>query len=720
MNFKTAIAKMSKKSEDFRGVILCLLFLILSSIMANSQESHSKIIGNTDPHSLSSHQTSDGGYLLASYSTAFGMGYNGVNVIRFDGDMDTLWAKNFKFQIDQWDESIYKVAITETSNGEFVLTFSCGYDIDYYNLHEHHTTVLWLDANGNIIELNRTPILNQKLVSSKIIESSNGDILISANRPDSTFNILNVSGVFSAVEYSNDRLLEVFDFVEKSNGNYLLVGRVDNGILLVELDVNLNVVDVNEYYINTIKAMGVKILITPNNDIVLAYNYVENVPSNIWSAGILKLNQDKTIQWAKEYDLISYYNCVSLLEIQDGSFILSANDKIIKLSSTGVPIWAKRFVPENVFLLQPFTTALIDKVFLTSLNNLQVMGTVNFDFEWDNSYHYMELVDENGEGCSSETISLPVVTDVIFSHNILTLNSTVLNSNIISLDNLSSFSYESPGISLYLPLCGDSEACFVEELITEASCDTYTYNNETYTETGIYNQVFTSSAGCDSIVSLDLTIKQSSSNSITVTVCDDYFINHNVYDESGVYTIMLENSVGCDSVVTLNLTIEEIDLTIEQVDDNTLLALESASSYQWIECSSDFEPIDGATAQSFECVESGVYAVIITKGECSTTSECVEVLVNLNEGHLGVENQNINSLLNIYPNPNSGHFKVEFGGIQMPISLRVHDVLGCVIEQIDQYNGSSYEFSLPQVQGVYFVSLHDSKGQEYTQKFVIW
>ena len=84
-------------------------------------------------------------------------------------------------------------------------------------------------------------------------------------------------------------------------------------------------------------------------------------------------------------------------------------------------------------------------------------------------------------------------------------------------------------------------------------CDgnTYTTSNNTATYT------YTNAAGCDSVVTLDLTINNSTSNSTTATACDSYTwaADGNTYTTSGTYTDISTNAGGCDHTETLELTI---------------------------------------------------------------------------------------------------------------------------------------------------------------------
>ena len=69
----------------------------------------------------------------------------------------------------------------------------------------------------------------------------------------------------------------------------------------------------------------------------------------------------------------------------------------------------------------------------------------------------------------------------------------------------------------------------------------------------------TNAAGCDSIVTLDLTINKSTTGTDVQTACDSYsWIDGNTYTESNnTATFTLTNAAGCDSIVTLDLTINK-------------------------------------------------------------------------------------------------------------------------------------------------------------------
>ena len=94
-----------------------------------------------------------------------------------------------------------------------------------------------------------------------------------------------------------------------------------------------------------------------------------------------------------------------------------------------------------------------------------------------------------------------------------------------------------------------------------AQCDSYSWNGTTYTSTGTYTWQGNNSLGCDSVVTLNLLINNSTVSTTSATACDNYSWNGTTYTSTGTYTWTTTNAVGCDSTATLNLTINNSDLT---------------------------------------------------------------------------------------------------------------------------------------------------------------
>lgn len=116
------------------------------------------------------------------------------------------------------------------------------------------------------------------------------------------------------------------------------------------------------------------------------------------------------------------------------------------------------------------------------------------------------------------------------------------------------------------------------------------------------------------------------SSFITETACDTYLApDGQMYSNSGVYTAVIQNSVGCDSVITIDLTINTVDATTTQLDDVTIQANLNGVQYQWVDCDDNFAIINGATNQTYTATVNGNYSVIVFDGNCSDTSDCVTI-----------------------------------------------------------------------------------------------
>ena len=96
--------------------------------------------------------------------------------------------------------------------------------------------------------------------------------------------------------------------------------------------------------------------------------------------------------------------------------------------------------------------------------------------------------------------------------------------------------------------------------ISESICfgATYDWNGQTYSTTGEYTQEFTAVNGADSIVTLTLTIYPQTpdvTEDATIDFGETYTWNNQEYTETGTYTTTLQDANGCDYQATLNLTV---------------------------------------------------------------------------------------------------------------------------------------------------------------------
>ncbi|NVO03678.1 MAG: T9SS type A sorting domain-containing protein [Bacteroidetes bacterium] len=182
--------------------------------------------------------------------------------------------------------------------------------------------------------------------------------------------------------------------------------------------------------------------------------------------------------------------------------------------------------------------------------------------------------------------------------------------------------------------------------ITASGCNSYASPSGLYnwTSSGMYNDTLANSAGCDSIITVNLTINNSTSSTINPVGCGSYISpSGNYWDVPNTYFDTIPNANGCDSIITINLTIENVDTMVTQTGIS-LHANSPIGSFQWLDCNNSFAPIAGANQATFTPASNGSYAVEITTANCVDTSSCIQITT---VGIIGIENGS----LSVFPNP---------------------------------------------------------------------
>ena len=91
--------------------------------------------------------------------------------------------------------------------------------------------------------------------------------------------------------------------------------------------------------------------------------------------------------------------------------------------------------------------------------------------------------------------------------------------------------------------------------------DSLLFGGKYRTQSGIYTDTLTAASGCDSIVVLRLNIRPEIRSTIRRRICEDesYFFNYQQLNKSGLYADTLTAISGCDSIVTLELTVRHCE-----------------------------------------------------------------------------------------------------------------------------------------------------------------
>ena len=88
-----------------------------------------------------------------------------------------------------------------------------------------------------------------------------------------------------------------------------------------------------------------------------------------------------------------------------------------------------------------------------------------------------------------------------------------------------------------------------------------------YNSSGTYTDVLTAASGCDSTVTTHLTVNSAFTGSQTVALCagGSITVGSHTYNATGTYTDVLTASGGCDSTVTTHLTVNSAITTSQTI-----------------------------------------------------------------------------------------------------------------------------------------------------------
>ena len=176
------------------------------------------------------------------------------------------------------------------------------------------------------------------------------------------------------------------------------------------------------------------------------------------------------------------------------------------------------------------------------------------------------------------------------------------------------------------------------------TCNSYLWNNQTINSSGTYSQTFTNISGCDSIHTLNVIINYSNAGTSNIDTCDIFIWNNQNITLSGTYTQTLTNISGCDSVHTLNAIIRN--------SSNETSTIDKCDFYNWngqLITSSGFYTqnfINESGCDSLHTINLTIrYSSVSEINVLDSLSNCSPFLI---DSTIFTANDSINSINNFY------------------------------------------------------------------------
>ena len=274
--------------------------------------------------------------------------------------------------------------------------------------------------------------------------------------------------------------------------------------------------------------------------------------------------------------------------------------------------------------------------------------------------------------------------------------------------------------------CGDDSAEFTlyihpkyDTEIEVASCGPYTWNGIEYSEEGDYEQTLQSVYGCDSIVTMRLSLVDTIFESeFEATGCDSYEWFGETYKESGDFQHIMQTAFGCDSIVTLHLSMgytpiveaiegkSEIDVFYEPSSTYAVTGDAFVDTLVWAIVPSEAGTIsmesDTAIVTWSSTYKGEADIMVTATNDCGATEQRLNVNV---KNSTGVDEQAIEA--KVFPNPTQGHVTVQAKDLRR---LVVVNALGQVVDDVE-LRADEHTLDLSRFgRGMYLMRIYTEQG----------
>jgi hypothetical protein len=225
--------------------------------------------------------------------------------------------------------------------------------------------------------------------------------------------------------------------------------------------------------------------------------------------------------------------------------------------------------------------------------------------------------------------------------------------------------------------------------ITATACPSYLSpsGNYVWTTSGIYTDTLVNSQGCDSIITIDLSVSNSSFGFFTTTSCDSFVSpsGNYIWTNSGIYLDTISNSLGCDSIITINVNITPSPVANIGGLDSTYCSTDDPVNLTGFPAGGTFSGDVISDSLFLPSTGIGSYVVSYSFTDMMGCSDSVSQSVVVDECTT-VESLASQKSIIIYPNPNHGAFSIFLNSsLAAILELDVVNYLGQIVysERLD-------------------------------------
>ncbi len=173
-----------------------------------------------------------------------------------------------------------------------------------------------------------------------------------------------------------------------------------------------------------------------------------------------------------------------------------------------------------------------------------------------------------------------------------------------------------------------TQPAFLTGTLSVTACNSYYWStsNQNYTVSGFYPYAMKNATGCDSLVTLMLTINRSSTGDTAAYACKTFAWYGSTYTNSGDFTHTFINSKGCDSVVTLHLAVYTVKPNQPGlISGNTIVCNSDVNTYSVANDPNVLQYVWTAPAGATIVSGQGTNTVVVSFGAGFTASGALKV-----------------------------------------------------------------------------------------------
>jgi len=317
--------------------------------------------GDGNDIGFSVQETSDGGYIIAGYTTSFGAGYYDVYLMKTDADGESLWTRTYGGSDDDKGFSVQGTADGGYIIAGVTLSFGTG-NYDVY--------LIKTDAFGNLI-WEKTYGGENSDWGFSVQVTSDGGYIITGSTESSGAGAMDVYIVKTDANgdtlwtrtYGGIKNDSASSIQLTSDGGYIICGSSESfgagkeDIYLLRIDSNGNALWTKTYG-GTDYDYGSSVRQTLDGGYIIA-GQTNSFGAGEYDVYLIKTDASGKILWTKTYGDIKWDNCSSIQETSDAGYIavgltdlsedshLHLNVYLIKTDASGNAIWQETYGGED-------------------------------------------------------------------------------------------------------------------------------------------------------------------------------------------------------------------------------------------------------------------------------------------------------------------------------------------------------------------------------------